>query len=209
LENLKSVIIVLNGNLSENYELYKERLNSNYFIIACNGGYNNCKKLNLEPNLIIGDFDSINNLEFENKIVFPKEKDKSDSEIAVDYVIENGFNYIEFWGAIGNRIDHTLFNISLLYKIYKENCKGLIFHPPFYIFLIDRNYKFQKKESGLVSFYPLTLVIKNLKVKNLKYELKSEDIYFGSTITLSNEFIGKEGEIEFDKGLILVISESL
>jgi thiamine pyrophosphokinase len=209
LENLKSVIVVLNGNLSENYELYKKRLNSNYFIIACNGGYNNCKKLNLEPNLIIGDFDSINNLEFENKIVFPKEKDKSDSEIAVDYVIENGFNYIEFWGAIGNRIDHTLFNISLLYKIYKENCKGLIFHPPFYIFLIDRNYKFQKKESGLVSFYPLTLVIKNLKVKNLKYELKGEDIYFGSTITLSNEFIGKEGEIEFDKGLILVISESL
>lgn len=209
MRDIKKVIIVLNGNLSENYKLYNERINSKEFIIACNGGYYNCKKLNIEPNLIIGDFDSINDLDFDNKIVFPKEKDKSDSEIAVDYVIENSYNEIEFWGAIGNRLDHTIFNVSLLYKIYKNNCKGLIFHPPFYIFLIDRDYKFQKKESGLVSFYPLTLEIKNLRIKNLKYELNGEDIYFGSTITLSNEFIGKEGKIEFDKGLVLVISESL
>ncbi|MCX8094592.1 MAG: thiamine diphosphokinase [Caldisericia bacterium] len=207
--NLKRAIIVLNGNLSKDLEAYKKRLNDNTLIISCNGGYFNSVKLNIKPDLIIGDLDSINHIKFENKITFPKEKDKSDSELAVDYLIERGFKEIEFWGAIGDRIDHTLFNISLLVKIYKEGCRGLIFHPPFYIFLIDKSYKFQKKEKGIISFYPITFEIKNLKIKNFKYELNGKNINLGSSETLSNEFIGKEGEVYFDYGLILVISESL
>lgn len=209
MENLKKAIVILNGNLSNLIEEYEKRLDNKPFIVSCNGGYINTIKLNLEPDLIIGDLDSINNIDFKNKLTFPKEKDKSDSELAVDYLIENGFRIIEFWGAIGDRIDHTLFNISLLMKIYKEGGKGLIFHPPFYIFIIHKYYKFEKKNYGIVSFYPLTFEIKNLKIKNLKYEIFGKDIYLGSSLTLSNEFIGKEGEIQFDEGFLLAISESL
>lgn len=209
MENLKRAVVILNGNLSYDLDEYKKRLENRPFIVSCNGGYLNSIKLNIQPDLIIGDLDSINHIEFENKITFPKEKDKSDSELAVDYLIEKAFKEIEFWGAIGDRIDHTLFNISLLLKIYKEGAKGLIFHPPFYVFLIDKNYKFKRKNKGIVSFYPFTFEIKNLKIKNLKYELNGKNIYLGNSETLSNEFVDKEGEVEFDEGLILVISESL
>lgn len=209
MENLKRAIVILNGNLSTQYDEYKKRVKNRPFIVTCNGGYLNSIKLNIEPDLIIGDLDSINEIEFKNKIIFPKEKDKSDSELAVDYLIERGFKEIEFWGAIGERIDHTLFNISLLIKIHKEGGKGLIFHPPCFIFIINKYYKFQKRNCGIVSFYPLTFEIKNLKIKNFKYELDSKNIYLGSSITLSNEFIGKEGEVQFDEGLLLAISESL
>lgn len=209
MESLKKAIVILNGDLSNKIEDYRKRLENKPLIVSCNGGYHNSIKLDIEPDLIIGDLDSINDIEFKNKITFPKEKDKSDSELAVDYLIENGFKIIEFWGAIGNRVDHTLFNISLLMKIYKEGGKGLIFHPPYYIFLIHKYYKFEKRDFGVVSFFPLTFEIKNLNIKNLKYEIFGKDIHFGNSLTLSNEFIGKEGEIQFDEGFILAISESL
>jgi len=40
----QKLIIVLNGELSDDLEKYKKRLiNNQNFIIACDGGYNNCK----------------------------------------------------------------------------------------------------------------------------------------------------------------------
>jgi len=204
----KKLIIVLNGELSDDLEKYKKRLIDNQnFIIACDGGYNNCKKLNIKPDLILGDFDSLQEFEFNNSIKFPKEKDKSDFELAIDYGFEKGFKDFEIWGAIGKRLDHTLFNISLLLRIKKEGGNANIYHPPYIVFIIDKEYNFGVRNSGFVSFYPLTSEIKGLTIKGMKYELNEKDIYLGSTETLSNEFIGKESFVNFKEGIILVILE--
>lgn len=204
----KKLIIVLNGELSDDLEKYKKRLIDNQnFIIACDGGYNNCKKLNIKPDLILGDFDSLQKFEFDNILKFPKEKDKSDFELAIDYGFEKGFKDFETWGAIGKRLDHTLFNISLLLRIKKEGGNANIYHPPYIVFIIDKEYNFGVRNSGFVSFYPLTSEIKGLTIKGMKYELNEKDIYLGSTETLSNEFIGKESFVNFKEGIILVILE--
>lgn len=203
----KKLIIVLNGELSDDLEKYIKKLNKSDFIIACNGGYNNCKRLNVKPNLILGDFDSINEPDFKNKLIYPKEKDKSDFELAIDYGLENGYKDFEIWGAIGKRLDHTLFNISSLIKIKKEGGNGKIYHPPYLIFIIDKEFYFGIKNKGFVSFYPLTFEIKGLTIKGLKYELNDKNIFLGTTETLSNEFIGKESYVSLKEGLILVILE--
>ncbi len=203
----EKLIIVLNGELSDELEKYKKRLGTSSFIIACDGGYINCKKLKIKPNLILGDFDSINDIEFENKIKFPKEKDKSDFELAVDYGIEKGFKNFEIWGAIGKRLDHTLFNISILIKIKKDGGDGIIYHPPYLIFIIDKEYDFGIRKKGSISLYPLVNKIKGLTIKGMKYELNEKDINLGSTETLSNEFIGKESSVSLKEGIILVILE--
>ncbi len=204
----KKLIIVLNGELSDDLEKYKKRLIDNQnFIIACDGGYNNCKKLNIKPDLILGDFDSLQEFEFNNILKFPKDKDKSDFELAIDYGFEKGFKDFEIWGAIGKRLDHTLFNISLLLRIKKEGGNANIYHPPYIVFIIDKEYNFGVRNSGFVSFYPLTSEIKGLTIKGMKYELNEKDIYLGSTEKLSNEFIGKESFVNFKEGIILVILE--
>ena len=204
----KKLIIVLNGELSDDLEKYKKRLIDNQnFIIACDGGYNNCKKLNIKPDLILGDFDSLQEFEFNNILKFPKDKDKSDFELAIDYGFEKGFKDFEIWGAIGKRLDHTLFNISLLLRIKKEGGNANIYHPPYIVFIIDKEYNFGVRNNGFVSFYPLTSEIKGLTIKGMKYELNEKDIYLGSTETLSNEFIGKESFVNFKEGIILVILE--
>lgn len=204
----KNLLIILNGNLSNLTNKYFERLkNSNFFIIACNGGFKNCKKLGLNADLILGDLDSIEKIDSINKVIFPKEKDKSDFELAIEYGIKNGFRKFEIWGAIGDRIDHTLFNISMLIKIKKAGGEGLIYHPPYKIFLLNRENRFRKHNGGFVSFFPLTPYVDGFTIKGLKYELENEKIYMDSTKTLSNEFIGKESYVKFNKGIILAIFE--
>ena len=52
---------------------------------------------------------------------FPVKKDKTDSELSIEYLIEIGFKDITLVGAIGTRMDHTLANILLLNKLKKKD----------------------------------------------------------------------------------------
>ncbi len=206
--NIKKLLIILNGKLSDNLESYKNAFKKEkFFVIACDGGFLNAKKLGIKPDLLIGDFDSVGDLEVENKIQFPVEKDKSDAELAVDWGINNGFSEFEIWGALGGDVDHTLFNISLLLKIEEAGKKGKIFHPPFSLFLLNRSGVVQGNRGDKVSLYPFTDVVKKVKIRGFKYPLHGEDIVKGSTRTLSNELIENKGWVEFEDGVILVIKK--
>ena len=208
--NIKKLLIILNGKLSDNLESYKNAFKKEkFFVIACDGGFLNAQKLGIKPDLLIGDFDSVGDLEVENKIQFPVEKDKSDAELAVDWGINNGFSEFEIWGALGGDVDHTLFNISLLLKIEKAGKRGRIFHPPLTIFLLEKAGKIIGNVGDKVSLYPFTDVVKNVKVRGFKYPLHEEDIVKGSTRTLSNELIKREGWVEFKEGIILVIRKQV
>ena len=210
MDDIKKLLIILNGKLSDNLESYKSVFKKEkFFVIACDGGFLNAQKLGIKPDLLIGDFDSVGDLEVENKIQFPVEKDKSDAELAVDWGINNGFSEFEIWGALGGDVDHTLFNISLLLKIEKVGKRGRIFHPPLSIFLLEKAGKIIGNVGDKVSLYPFTDVVKNVKVRGFKYPLHEEDIVKGSTRTLSNELIKREGWVEFEKGMILVIMKQV
>ncbi len=210
MDDIKKLLIILNGKLSDNLESYKSVFKKEkFFVIACDGGFLNAQKLGIKPDLLIGDFDSVGDLEVENKIQFPVEKDKSDAELAIDWGINNGFSEFEIWGALGGDVDHTLFNISLLLKIEKVGKRGRIFHPPLSIFLLEKAGKIIGNVGDKVSLYPFTDVVKNVKVRGFKYPLHGEDIAKGSTRTLSNELIKREGWVEFEKGMILVIMKQV
>ncbi|WP_276632030.1 MULTISPECIES: thiamine diphosphokinase, partial [Terrisporobacter] len=110
------VCIILNGEI-KNYDKTKEIiLREKYdFIIGADGGCNHLYKMNIIPNFIIGDLDSINNdlVEYyKNKNVFfkkyPSHKDETDSEICIYLAKELKAEEIDFYGSLGGRIDHTL-----------------------------------------------------------------------------------------------------
>ena len=117
-----NILLILNGSFETEYtkdffDLYDK-------IICIDGGYSNLKKLNLNiiPDLIIGDFDSIKEIEDLNN--FPKEKkiykdnqDETDIEFAIRMIISkyNNLKEINMIYCISNdRIDHLLGNILIL-----------------------------------------------------------------------------------------------
>ncbi|MBS0653550.1 MAG: thiamine diphosphokinase, partial [Verrucomicrobia bacterium] len=112
------VAIVANG-CTENSEKILDRIQSFSYLVAVDGGSNACYALKLTPQLIIGDMDSISpeaSAHFADvpKICFPREKDETDLELALNHLIANHVQEITIFGGLGNRVDHTLANIILL-----------------------------------------------------------------------------------------------
>ncbi|WKB34886.1 thiamine diphosphokinase [Terrilactibacillus sp. S3-3] len=74
------------------------------------------------PARAFGDFDSLSETEkkwvFEQPLpsTYPREKDKTDLEIAIDWALAEQPDECLIFGATGGRLDHGLINIQLLLK---------------------------------------------------------------------------------------------
>ncbi len=204
----KKAVIVCNGSVNTKF-LYSF-ISENDFLIAADGGANKLMKTKFIPDLIIGDMDSItkNALKKYRKtkmIKFPKEKDKIDLELAIDYCVEKKFKEIIILGAIGTRADMTLTNIFLLTQIPK-NINAKIIHENQEIYLIHKK-KFSVKgiPGEKISLFGIKGKIKGLTLKGFKYELKNYNLRFGLGIGLSNEFKNKKALITSKDGLMLCV----
>ena len=110
--------IIANGEMIHNQNQIPN-FHKNALIIAADGGLNHCARLNIKPQIIIGDIDSasaidLNTYEDVQVIQLDRAKAKTDLECAIDEVRRiDQFASIKIWGALGNRIDHSLFNLHL------------------------------------------------------------------------------------------------
>ena len=84
------------------------------FVVACDAGYRNAERLDLRPDLIVGDFDSAPQPKTEHEtIVLPHVKDDTDTQYAAHWLLEHGYDEITLLGALGGaRPEHTLANLA-------------------------------------------------------------------------------------------------
>lgn len=203
------VLIIGSGNVTKEI-LYEEFKKSDY-IICADGGAKELFYNNLIPNVIIGDLDSIcleafnyfnsKKVEFN---VFPKEKDKTDMEICVEYAISLKPNSISIIGATGTRLDHTIGNISLLKKTNDNSISCKIVDQSNEILLVSNILEIKKSNKKYVSILPFSEKI-NVTTKGLKYEIKNFNIDKASTIGISNEFKNDKATIKINSGIAIVI----
>ena len=114
---MRRVIIFANGELP-NVEKARALVNADDYIICADGGAHHALALGLQPNVIIGDLDSITNAELQMAtariIQFSRDKNETDLELALYYALEQKPTSMRIIAALGNRLDQTLGNISLL-----------------------------------------------------------------------------------------------
>jgi len=134
--------IIANGNIN-NYKKCKRILNSTNYIICADGGAKHLRHMNVVPDVIIGDMDSIDDesrLFFQTKNVstvkFPEKKDQSDSELATNLALSLNPSHVVYLGVTGSRIDHTLINIFLLKNFIEGSCQASIIDDNNEIYLI-------------------------------------------------------------------------
>ena len=145
-------LIVSGGEIDkqiiENY--IKEHTNLN--IIAVDKGLEALFELNIVPNHVVGDFDSVNTnilQTFKNNsnVIFHKynpEKDNTDTDIALNLAIELNSSNITIIGALGKRIDHALANIHILKISLDKGIPCQIFDKYNRIYLINNTISLYK-----------------------------------------------------------------
>ncbi len=203
-------LIILNGEIQD-LNILKEIGNHSDFILSADGGTDYCFKAGLIPDIVIGDLDSISKSSLEiigEKNIpvekFPVKKDKTDSELAIDYLIDKGIRHITLIGAIGNRLDHTLANIFLLTKMKDMGVKGQIVDRNNTIYLVDDEMVLPKTDS-FVSIIPADLSGIVISLKGFEYELDKVKVKFGTTHGISNRIVESEGFIKVHEGQCFVI----
>lgn len=206
-------IIIANGQI-ENFDIVRKNLEPKDIIVCCDGGMKYAFEEGLMPHYIIGDLDSslpqmVQFFEMSGVVFkkFPTKKDHTDLELALDFLIGLGVVEVLIFGAIGNRLDHTLANINLLLKPYLANVKATIFDNNNEITLIGNAQEFEiTGEIGdLVSLQPLTTEVFVEYTLGLEYELKNSRLCVGSSLGVSNSIKSKECKIKIREGYLLII----
>lgn len=184
-------------------------------VIAVDGGLEAAKALGLEPDMIVGDFDTVKPpvLEYyrsREHIVWDThepEKDETDTELALMKAQATGCTHIVVLGATGGRMDHMLGNIHLLFPCLQKGIEAYILDAQNRIYLIDGERLFRRSGTWgkYISFVPLTEQVKGITLTGFKYPLYEKDIEIGTSLCISNELSGEEGRITFSDGVLIVV----
>lgn len=180
-------------------------------IVCADSGARHLRDLGILPHILMGDFDSIDpdDLAFfkKNKIKhirFPERKDQTDSELCIDWAIENKAHDITLLGVTGTRLDHSLANIFLLKKIGEHHIKARIINPTNEIFLVRKELEIKGKPGDFLSILPLSQKVEGITLDGLEYPLKNADIELGSSLGISNRFVHTHARIQIQSGLLIV-----
>ena len=115
-------VIVANGQFPT-HRIPLEVLENAPHIVACDGAVNYVPY----AEAVVGDGDSVPE-EYLDRLIRIDEQEDNDQTKATRYCLQQGWRNIAYLGATGKREDHTLGNISLLVRYYRElGVNGIMF----------------------------------------------------------------------------------
>lgn len=209
----EKILLITGGNIEEAF-LEDLLMNEKYsLIIAADRGLLTADKLNIKPDYIIGDFDSVPPYllsEYKTKDIpietFPRMKDKTDTHIAFEMALKRNPSSIDLVGAIGSRMDHTIANIDLLLSALNQGVSARILDGYNNIYLKNNSFIIDKKNQhgDFISLLPFSYQVKGLRLYGFKYPLNGITLTHGSSLGISNELEAEEGRVEFEEGILAV-----
>ncbi len=138
-------------------------------------------------------------------------KDDSDMWLGAESLAGEGIKTILIFGGLGGeRFDHSIANLQLLYAFAKKGICVILISESYYSFMLSKEgesitheIRFKENENGYLSVLAFGTEAE-VSVKNLYYEFEGI-LTPDKPLGLSNEFCGRGGEIRVLSGTVLVI----
>lgn len=208
-------VIIISGGNPPTQKLLMKEITEDTFLIGADSGANCLYDYNIHPDLLVGDFDSIdkkvlNYFKKNNCIIdiYPTEKDYTDTEIAVKKALCMKPNEIVLLGCTGSRIDHLLGNIGMLKICLENGVNASVKDENNNIRLIDTSTSLKGTVGEIFSVQSYGDEIVGLTIEGAKYPLSDYNLKIGQSITISNEFVTPRVELKFKTGTLMVILSS-
>jgi len=205
---LKRIIIFANGNLPD-LEKARALLHEDDFIIAADGGIRHTLALGKNPNIIIGDLDSLpstfNLQTFNGEIIqHPRDKNETDLELAIQHALTLNPKEIVIIGALGGRLDQTLGNIALISSLQPVTCNIQINDGTEEVFFCHDHSQINGKSGDTVSLIPSQGEVTGIVTTGLKWALQNETLYPYKTRGISNQMLNGTATVQIKSGLLLI-----
>ena len=204
-------IIIANGQIHDG-DFLRSLVAPTDLVICADGGVSNALALGLQPQVVVGDLDSLDeslrsrlekmHCQF---IVHPACKDETDLELALYYAIEHGVDEILILGALGGRIDQTLANVLLLALPELRSVQARILDGRQEVFLIRDGAIIEGQVGDTLSLLPLTEQVTGIYTEGLEYPLENGALYLGPTRGVSNTLTARQARVRIGQGLLLAV----
>jgi thiamine pyrophosphokinase len=188
-------------------EILAPALQSVRCVIAADSGFDLALTLGLEPDLLVGDMDSVEKsqryLAFprDRKLSFPEDKDETDTELGLRIFREMGYRRILLAGGGGGRLDHLVGILSLFCRPFAPVAW---YTRREHILVVPKDLEFAGWQGQTVSLFPLSARVGEMRSEGLKWKLDGLSWKRGQG-GISNRIIAERGRISVGRGKLLMI----
>ena len=184
-------------------------------VIAADGGMDRLKQIGLQPDLLIGDFDSMRQPAEQRPdevLRLSKTKDLSDSAAALAAGKERGYRLFYLYGCTGGRLDHTLANVQDLTGLAAEGMQGYLFDNGMAVTAIAGGetagvLEFPAGMQGMISVFSHSDCCEGVREDGLKYTVAEHRLTNTFPLGLSNEFTALPGSVSVKQGVLVIVFE--
>ncbi len=209
--SLRAVIFV-NGEL-KNEDAIRSFIKPDDLIICADRGAHHALALDLKPDLLIGDLDSLSSQDLKRVQQLdcvierhPVDKDATDLELALCVAQQRNVNEVILIAAMGGRLDHALGNLLLMADSRFARLQIRLLDGAQTAWIIRDRITLSGKKGDIVSVLPLSPVVTGLTYHHgLRWSLQNFSLPFGSTRGMSNIMTENEAFISLESGILLVI----
>ncbi|MBQ9069644.1 MAG: thiamine diphosphokinase [Eggerthellaceae bacterium] len=193
-------------------------------VIAVDAGWKTCVDCGVHADVALGDFDSLGYGPSDVPVVrFPSVKDESDMEIALAHAASLGTTEAVIYGAFSGRIDHTLANFQIMERFSRNGMKTVGIGSDFAAVVLAHGANVDQHAPSSLAFcsfdphvlggsyapyfslFALSGPAKGVSIHGLAYELSDHTLLADYSLGLSNQFCGKEAEVEVGEGVVLAL----
>lgn len=199
----------MTGALVLNGEYYYGDIEGD-IVVCCDGGFDKSDRCDV----LIGDMDSIRSLVAEKElnakgievVNLDRDKDFTDGEAGLKYLIEKGVKDILIYGLDGGRLDHIIGNIGLMSFALENGANSVVARcNNFKAYMLDKPAEINVEIGTTISISPFTDYVHIIKTKGLKYAINDGVLKKNSSLSYSNLSTEKVVAIGVERGQCLVI----
>lgn len=186
----------------------RERPVGGDFVIAADAGYRICLREGITPDLVVGDFDSMEEPREGPRVLrAPVEKDDTDTMLAIREGLRHGCGVFYLYGATGGkRMDHTLANLQSLLWLRHHDTVGYLYDDAFvYTAIRNESLTIRKTvEWGLVSVFCFGETARGIDERGMQYGLSDASLAADQPMAVSNHITGPEATVSVRDGSLIV-----
>ena len=179
------------------------------YVIAADRGYDSLMAFNVQPDLVVGDFDSLGHTpSHPNVIQLPAEKDDTDMVFALRKGLELGYRRFVLLGGVGGRVEHTYGNIQLLDWLTTQGAVGFLAgEKTVATALRNGTMTFPPSMDGFLSVFCNSGKAHGVTLANLKFPLENHTLENTFPLGVSNEFLGEAASVSVADGSLILVWE--
>lgn len=205
------VLVMANGDYGDP-NWYQKRTGLFSKVICADGGAGTALRLGIRPDWVVGDMDSVrpedrSRLEQAGvaTAVYPREKDYTDLQLALELAVREGASEVVIWGGLGSRLDHTLSAIFSASALLEHNIRVRFEKPEVEVHLVADRLQMEGQVGETVSLIVLSEVATGVTLQGFRYPLLEATLSSRCQYAVSNLITGTSPVIAVKSGLLAVI----